>query len=136
VSKQAERSGAEQTSLRGAHSIRISRRQSFGGVIRREMLVQARSFYVYILASRSGTLYIGVTNDIPRRMYEHRHHLVPGFTGIYKIHRLVYVEHFDRPDEAIAREKQLKGWTRQRKIALIESVNPRLKNLSSDWSRE
>jgi putative endonuclease len=67
-------------------------------------------------------------------MYEHRHELVPGFTSKYKIHRLIYVEEFDKPDEAIAREKQLKGWTRKRKIALIESVNSTFKDLAADWS--
>ena len=97
------------------------------------MLAGVKNFYVYIMASRSGTLYIGVTNDIPRRVYEHQHDLVPGFTSKYKIHHLVYVEEFDRASEAIAREKQLKGWTRKRKIALVELVNPTLKDLSADW---
>jgi putative endonuclease len=92
-----------------------------------------KAFYVYILASRSGTLYIGVTNDIARRVYEHKHELTRGFTSRYKIHRLIHVEVFGRGDEAIAREKQLKGWTRQRKLALIESANPSLKDLSVNW---
>jgi putative endonuclease len=100
------------------------------------MLVREKQFYVYIMASRSGTLYIGVTNNIPRRMYEHKHGLLPGFTGKYRIHRLVYVEEFECADQAIAREKQLKGWTRKRKIALIESVNPSLKDLSANWLSE
>lgn len=86
------------------------------------------------MASRSGTLYIGVTSDICRRAYEHRHGLIPGFTSKYKIHRLVYFEEFEHADSAIAREKQLKGWARKRKIALVESVNPKWEELSAEWS--
>jgi putative endonuclease len=95
--------------------------------------VRSKILYVYIMASRSGTLYIGVTNDIARRTYEHEHGLVPGFTRKYKVHHLVYVEGFDAVDAAIAREKQLKGWSRTRKIALIESLNPTMKDLSVQW---
>ena len=95
--------------------------------------MRSKILYVYIMASRSGTLYIGVTNDIARRTYEHKHGLVAGFTSMYKVNRLVYVEVFDAADEAIAREKQLKGWSRQRKIALIESLNPTMKDLSVQW---
>jgi putative endonuclease len=69
-------------------------------------------------------------------MYEHKHGLLPGLTSKYRIHRLVHVEEFDHADQAIAREKQLKGWTRKRKIALIESVNPSLKDLSANWLSE
>ena len=94
------------------------------------MLQPSKTLYAYILTSRSGTLYIGVTNDLARRIYEHKHGLVPAFTSKYKIHRLVYVEGFDRADDAIAREKQLKGWSRKRKIALIESLNPTMKDLN------
>jgi putative endonuclease len=97
------------------------------------MAVRSKSLYVYIMASRSGTLYIGVTNDIARRTYEHKHGLVVGFTSKYKVHRLVYVEEFAGADDAIARAKQLKGWSRQRKIALIESLNPTMKDLSVQW---
>ncbi len=95
----------------------------------------AKTFYVYILASRSGTLYIGVTNDIVRRGYEHKHGLIPGFTSKYRIHCLVYVEEFNDAAAAIAREKQLKGWTRKRKIALVEPMNPTWKELSAEWLR-
>ena len=77
--------------------------------------MQSKILYVYIMASRSGTLYIGVTNDITRRTYEHKHGLVAGFIGKYQVHRLVYVEVFDAAHEAIGREKQLKGWSRQKK---------------------
>ena len=97
------------------------------------MAVRSKILYVYIMASRSGTLYIGVTNDIARRTYEHKHGLLAGFTSKYKVHRLVYVEEFDPADQAIAREKQLKGWSRKRKIPLIEALNPTMKDLSVDW---
>jgi putative endonuclease len=66
-------------------------------------------------------------------MYEHKHGLVPGFTNKYKVNRLVYFEEFNRADDAIAREKQLKGWSRRRKVALIESLNPRLEDLTGQW---
>ena len=82
-------------------------------------------YYVYILASRiGGTLYIGVTNDLLRRVGEHREGVVAGFTKKYGVKRLVYFETFDDVDAAIAREKQLKGWNRVWKIRLIEKDNP------------
>ena len=82
-------------------------------------------YFVYILASqRQGTLYVGVTNDIRRRVYEHRNGLVAGFTKKYGVHMLVYVERFSRIEEAIAREKAIKKWRRQWKIKLIERDNP------------
>jgi putative endonuclease len=74
-----------------------------------------------------------VTNNLPRRIYEHRSGEIPGFTGKYKIHRLVYFEEFVDIRQAIAREKEIKGWLRGRKIQLIESVNPRWKDLSLEW---
>jgi len=84
-----------------------------------------RSFYVYILASRiGGTLYIGVTNDLVRRIGEHRLELVDGFTKKYEVHRLVYFEQFDDAENAIRREKRLKRWNRDWKIRLIEKFNP------------
>src|SRR3954447_16450929 len=85
----------------------------------------ARNFYVYILASRiGGTLYVGVTNDLIRRVYEHRSDAVEGFTKRYDVHRLVDFECFDDIEQAIHREKRLKKWTRAWKIALIEKDNP------------
>ncbi len=69
-----------------------------------------RRFYVYILASRSGVLYVGITSDLERRLYEHQHGVVEGFTNQHGIKRLVYFEGFDDPVSAIAREKQLKRW--------------------------
>jgi len=83
------------------------------------------NYFVYILASRrNGTLYVGVTNDVVRRVYEHKHGLIPGFTQKYGIRDLVYVEVFDDIVSPIAREKQLKAWRRAWKIELIEKTNP------------
>ncbi len=91
------------------------------------------TYYVYILTNRSGTLYIGVTNDLQRRVYQHQHKLIPGFTAKYNITRLVYFEATSDIRSAIEREKQLKGWLRAKKIALIEAVNPNWDDLSADW---
>ncbi|MBP7336967.1 GIY-YIG nuclease family protein [Niveispirillum sp.] len=88
--------------------------------------------YVYILASaRNGTLYIGVTSDIGRRVWEHREGLVEGFAKRYGIKTLVYYEAFERIDDAIHREKRLKKWNRAWKLELIESSNPDWNDLSS-----
>jgi len=85
----------------------------------------ARTYYVYILASRIGaTLYIGVTNDLVRRVGEHKMKIAEGFTKNYEVTRLVYFEIFDQVEQAIHREKRLKKWTRAWKIALIEKDNP------------
>jgi putative endonuclease len=85
----------------------------------------ARSYYVYILASRiGGTLYIGVTSDLVRRVYEHRQKSVKGFTKKYDVDKLVYFEQFDDAENAIKREKLLKKWNRAWKIRLIEEFNP------------
>ncbi len=81
--------------------------------------------YVYILASRrNGTLYIGVTSDLVRRVYDHKHGSVDGFSKKYKTHNLVYYEIHERIDDAILREKQMKAWKRQWKLRLIEGQNP------------
>ena len=87
----------------------------------------ARSYFVYILTNRARTLYVGVTNDLPRHIYEHRSGEIRGFTSKYKIHRLVYFEDFVDIRQAIGREKEIKGWLCGRKIQLIEKDNP-------DWS--
>jgi putative endonuclease len=91
------------------------------------------SYYVYILASRSRTLYTGVTNDLDRRLSEHKLKLVPGFTALYNIDRLVFYEHYGDVRSAIHREKQIKGWTRAKKIALIRSMNSGWCDLSEGW---
>jgi putative endonuclease len=92
-----------------------------------------RQYYVYIMASESGTLYTGVTNNLERRVYEHKNRLFPGFTDKYNITRLVYFEETSDIYSAIVREKQIKGWLRAKKVALIESINPKWKDLSADW---
>jgi len=91
-------------------------------------------YYVYILASKkNGTLYTGVTNDIERRVYEHKHKFTPGFTSRYNVNRLMYYDEYNDIRDAIAREKQIKGWLRKKKIALIESMNPNWDDLSAGW---
>jgi putative endonuclease len=90
-----------------------------------------KQYFVYILASKSRTLYIGVTNDLHRRLYEHKHKLGLGFTSKYNVNRLVYYEWTEDVNAAIAREKELKGWLRARKIELIESINPVWDDLSA-----
>jgi len=92
-----------------------------------------KQYFVYILASPSRTLYTGVTSDLARRVYEHKQKLIPGFTSRYNVGLLVYFETFNTPQEAIAREKQIKGWVRRRKIALIEESNPSWQDLSEAW---
>lgn len=88
-------------------------------------------YYVYILASRSRTLYVGMTNDLTRRMYEHRSKRSSGaFSARYDVHHLVYFEVASSPYAAIAREKELKVWTRERKLQLIESTNPGWEDLA------
>ncbi|HEX2632218.1 MAG TPA: GIY-YIG nuclease family protein [Bradyrhizobium sp.] len=88
-------------------------------------------YYVYILASRRhGTLYIGVTNSLQKRLAEHRNGVGSSFVKAYSVHRLVYAESYERPDEAIGREKQLKRWKRDWKIELIERDNPEWRDLS------
>jgi putative endonuclease len=88
------------------------------------------AYHVYILSNPSRTLYIGVTNHLARRIYEHKEGRGSDFTTRYKVDLLVYCEAFEQIRDAILREKQLKGWTRVKKIALIESLNPDWKDLS------
>ncbi len=90
-------------------------------------------YFVYIMASRSRVLYVGVTNDLQRRVWEHKNHALAGFTDKYNVDRLVYFEAGASVIEAIAREKQIKGWRRSKKVALIESVNPTWRDLSEGW---
>lgn len=90
-------------------------------------------YYVYILTNRRDSLlYIGVTNDLQRRLYEHKHGLLDGFTKQYVIDKLVYYECCSNPEDAIRREKQLKNWRREKKNALIEKMNPNWKDLGED----
>jgi putative endonuclease len=97
---------------------------------------QGHQYWVYIATNGSKTLYTGITNDLPRRMYEHRNSLILGFTSKYRIDRLVYFEVTSDVRAAIEREKQIKGWKRNKKIALIEGANPRWKDLSEEWSEQ
>jgi putative endonuclease len=89
-----------------------------------------RQYYVYILASINGVLYVGVTNDLQRRLLEHRTFAVPGFTRRYRVSRLVYYEVAEDVRDAIAHEKQIKGWVRRKKAALIAQSNPGWRDLA------
>ena len=92
-------------------------------------------YYVYILANwDDSVLYIGVTGNLIKRLYEHRSHLADGFTKKYNVHKLVYFEQTTDVNSAIAREKQLKGWTRKKKIDLISKTNPEWIDLSATWN--
>jgi len=92
-----------------------------------------RNFYVYIMASYRGTLYVGVTNNLPRRVLEHKLGLTRGFTQHYRVHNLVYYEQANEAAVAIGREKQIKGWTRIKKVRLIEAMNPHWEDLSREF---
>ncbi len=92
-----------------------------------------KQYYVYIMSSATRTLYIGVTNDLERRVFEHKNKLVEGFTAKYNITKLVYFEHTSDARAAIEREKQLKGWLRVKKETLIAETNPTWVDLSQDW---
>ena len=91
-----------------------------------------RNYFVYILANRSKTLYVGVTNDLSRRLFQHKAS-DSGFTRRYAVFRLVYVESSSNPRDAIAREKQIKRWSRRKKLALIEAFNPDWTDLAASW---
>jgi len=89
----------------------------------------ARHYYIYFMTNRTHMLYVGVTNNLQRRVEEHRCAAIPSFTARYKMNRLVYFEHFQYIGDAIAREKEIKGWVRRKKIALIEAENPKWSDL-------
>ncbi|HEY1805288.1 MAG TPA: GIY-YIG nuclease family protein [Terracidiphilus sp.] len=92
-----------------------------------------RFYYTYVVASRSLTLYIGMTGDLDKRVFEHKMKLYKGFSADYNCNRLVWFERYAHASSAIAREKQLKSWTRARKIALIKESNPTWLDLSEAW---
>jgi putative endonuclease len=94
---------------------------------------ERRSYCVYIMGSLSGTLYIGMTGNSHKRAFEHKFHRIEGFTDKHNLERLLYWESYDDVHKAIAREKQLKGWRRAKKAALIESMNPHWLDLSKEW---
>jgi|SRR5277367_1852453 len=90
-------------------------------------------YSVYLIASKSRVLYIGMTNNLERRMFEHKNDMVDGFSKQYRYHRLVYYESFDDVGKAIDREKQLKRWNRTKKIWLIENGNRTWEDLAAEW---
>src|SRR4051794_21853195 len=93
-----------------------------------------KCYHVYIMSNQSRTLYVGVTGDLEQRVQQHKSRRIPGFTAKYNCTWLVYFEEFSGINEAIEREKQLKGWTRARKIALIDHNNKRWEDLAAGWS--
>ncbi len=94
-----------------------------------------KQYYVYIMSSEWRTLYAGVTSDLEARVWQHKNHALPGFTARYDVDRLVYFEAFGEVSQAIVREKQIKGWKRAKKVALIDSGNREWKDLSKGWNR-
>ena len=97
------------------------------------MYYREKWYYVYIMTNRSKTLYIGITSGLVKRILQHRTGVFEGFTSRYKVDRLVYWEKFKQVGMAIAREKQLKGWTRVKKMQLIVSTNPTWDDLAAGW---
>jgi putative endonuclease len=92
-----------------------------------------RVYFAYLMASRSRTLYVGVTGDMSRRAFQHKRKRYGGFTARYNCDRLVWFQSFSEISEAIQREKELKGWTRAKKVALVEATNPTWEDLSAPW---
>lgn len=92
-----------------------------------------KTYYIYILSNISKMLYVGVTNDLERRIYQHKMKLKEGYTKKYNLHQLVYFEETDDIGRAIEREKSLKGWQRNKKVGLIESINPAWQDLAENW---
>lgn len=95
-----------------------------------------RKSYVYILLSLKGTMYVGVTSNLEGRVWQHKTGAFDGFTKKYRVDLLVYYEEFDTIEEAIFREKQIKGWRREKKEALVEASNSKLEDLSKDWFKD
>ncbi|MBZ5665760.1 MAG: GIY-YIG nuclease family protein [Acidobacteriia bacterium] len=103
------------------------------------MYRERKTYCVYIMGSLSGTFYIGITGNLNKRVFQHKFHKIEGFTDKYEVERLLYCELFDDVHKAIAREKQLKGWRRSKKIVLIEAINPHWLDLARErypWMRE
>ena len=98
--------------------------------------MKTHRYFVYLLASQSRALYVGVTHNLERRINEHKQKLIPGFTSDYNISRLVYFEEFGDIRDAIAREKQIKSYRREKKIALIEKESPPWDDLAASWFPE
>ncbi|OGE14491.1 endonuclease [Candidatus Daviesbacteria bacterium RIFCSPHIGHO2_12_FULL_37_11] len=89
-----------------------------------------KSYWVYILSSKTGTLYTGVTNNLQKRTFEHKNKLIPGFTSKYNINQLMFYQEFSRIEDAIEVEKKIKKWSRKKKINLIKTINPQFKDLA------
>jgi len=94
-----------------------------------------KSYFVYIMSSQRRVLYIGLTSKLEHRTHQHKTHAFEGFTAKYNVTSLVYYERYDNIHKAIAREKELKGWLRMKKIELVETTNPKWKDLSSAWTQ-
>lgn len=118
---------------RGIFSQRLDTRQFDVRLMGRDNILGMASCWVYILSSNSRKLYVGVTSDLERRIYEHRNSLIPGFTSKYRIQRLVYFEQTPNSRAAIEREKQIKGWSREKKVRLIQTTNLGWLDLAADW---
>ena len=116
--------------LSGAHGLACESEDAVEGPM---YLVPRKTYFVYILSNRSKTLYIGITNNLRRRVAEYKHGTGSGFASKYKLDRLVYFERYESVHRAIGREKQLKGWRRLKKIALIVALNPAWRDLSDGW---
>ena len=97
------------------------------------MVTLKKTYSVYILTNATRVLYIGLSSNIELRMWQHKTKAFPGFSSTYNVNWLVYVEEYEYVNDAIARERQLKNWRREKKIALIESQNPEWHDLSMDW---
>lgn len=97
--------------------------------------MRGRAYFIYILASDSGVLYTGMTNDLKRRVYQHRTAGEGSFTGRYRVYKLVWWEIAREPRAVIAREKEIKAWSRRKRVALIEADNPGWQDLAADWYR-
>jgi putative endonuclease len=97
------------------------------------MPYEPRVYYTYIMGSIAGVLYVGVTSDLTTRVTQHKSGCVPGFTSWYRVTRLLYFEEFATPTDAIAREREVKGWRREKKSDLIATRNPKWEDLSEEW---
>jgi putative endonuclease len=96
-------------------------------------MARSLAYFVYILASKSGVLYVGSTCDLARRTYQHRHGLIPGFTKHYKVNRLVWYDVTPNSRAIVEREREIKSWRREKKVRLIEATNPGWQDLAIDW---
>ena len=94
------------------------------------------AYFIYILSNNFGAIYIGVTNNLDRRLYEHRYISRSGYVHKYKVHRLIYFENTEDINSALSREKELKGWTRKKKLELVRRSNPGFKDLGEGWFDE